>query len=312
MSKRKRFGEILLDIGVITERDLEKALDRQRITKQPLGQIFEQLGIICEKDILRILASQFNLKEIERIKRPVQFDDLIRIIDGPTALTKKVFPLGVKGGRLYLATSNPLDLANIDSIAFRTGLQVIPFLATPTEIDGAIRRYYLGEPEPQKGGPCKVLVVDNQELYRKTIAANMQKAGYAVLEADNGTDALKKVLGRMPHLILLETSLQGMSGKHVFRTLQTNSMTRQIPVIGLSTRSYPEEEALLLDMGFFDFVAKPFNFTRLMARIRRALTFCEKHSEGGEQGKGDAPRLPPCDDWPTDTVDEIVPHSACF
>jgi DNA-binding response OmpR family regulator len=40
----------------------------------------------------------------------------------------------------------------------------------------------------------------------------------------------------------------------------------------MSNRAYAEEEALLLDMGFFDFVAKPLNFTRLLARVRRSMS----------------------------------------
>jgi DNA-binding response OmpR family regulator len=55
--------------------------------------------------------------------------------------------------------------------------------------------------------------------------------------------------------------------------MQTNSLTEKIPVIGVSSRSYAEEEAGLLDMGFFDFVAKPYDFVRLLARVRRALNF---------------------------------------
>lgn len=92
MNKRKRFGEHLLEMGVIVERDLKKALDRQKINKQPLGQIFERLGIICEKDVVRILARQYHLKYIERIERPLQLDKLARILDCQTALINKVFP----------------------------------------------------------------------------------------------------------------------------------------------------------------------------------------------------------------------------
>lgn len=107
--------------------------------------------------------------------------------------------------------------------------------------------------------------------------ANLRTEGYRVLETNNGIDALELVLSQMPHLILLETVLPGLSGREVFRILQTNRQTRQIPVIGLSTCSYGEEEARLLDMGFFDFVAKPFTFERLTARVRRAMAFCHEY-----------------------------------
>lgn len=282
LHKRKRFGEILLDMGVITEQELQRALERQKIIRQPLGQIFEQLGIICDKDILRILARQFNMKKIEQIRRPAQFENLAQQVDCRFAVARKIFPLGIKDRYLYLAICNPLDLATLDDIAFRTGLRTVPVLATPTEIDRAIRIFYLKEADPD-GGPIRtVLVVDDQEAYCHTTCAKLQQAGYRTLAADNGPDALKLVLAKMPHLIITETALPGMSGKDVFRILQSNCRSRQIPVIGISTRAYPEEEALLLDMGFFDFVAKPLNFTRLLARVRRALAVCYDRSEGNQ------------------------------
>jgi CheY-like chemotaxis protein len=274
MGKRLKFGEILLEMGVITEKDLHKALERQKLTRQPLGQIFEQLGIICDKDILRILARQFNIKKIEQIRRPVGFETLAKKIDSRFAVEKKVFPLGVKDKILYLAVCNPLDLATLDDVAFRTGLRTVPVLATPSEIDRAIRIFYLQEADPRGSDFRTVLVVDDQEIYSHTICAKLQQAGYRTLAADNGADALKLVLAKMPDLIILETGLPGMNGKGVFRTLQTNCRSRRIPVIGISNRAYAEEEALLLDMGFFDFVAKPLNFTRFLARVRRALTHC--------------------------------------
>lgn len=277
MNQRKRFGEILLEMGVITQNDLDKALSRQKISQKPLGQIFEELGIICEKDILRILSRQFNLKRIEEIKRPPIPESTLALISCETALAKTIFPLGIKDKKLYLATSNPLDFSTLDSIAFNTGLRVIPFLATPHEILGAIKRFYLNETLPEDNRQNRVLVIDDQELYRKSLGARLEKEGYPVSQAITGPEALKKVMSESPQLILLETALRGMSGKDVFRTLQTNIVTRKIPVIGVSARAFPEEEAILLDMGFFDFVAKPYNFVRLLARIRRALSFAGKN-----------------------------------
>ncbi|MEZ4600186.1 MAG: response regulator [Syntrophotaleaceae bacterium] len=273
MQKRKKFGEILLEMGVINQEDLDKALARQKVSKQPLGQIFEELGVICEKDILRILARQFNLKRVEEINRPPVPESALEVIDSSTALAKMVFPLGIKNNTLYLATSNPLDFSTLDDLAFRTGLNVVPFLAIPSEITQAIKRFYLHEPLPGTQEGSTILVVDDHDLYRRTLAVRLEKEGYRVIQAVTGAEALKKVLAGQPQLILLETTLQSMNGKMVFGTLQSNSLTAKIPVIAMSTRDYPEEEAQLLDMGFFDFVAKPFNFQRLLARVRRALNY---------------------------------------
>ena len=286
MSSRKKFGEILLEMGVISETDLSTALLRQRVSKKPLGQVFEELGVICDQDILRILAQQFKLKKVEEIGRPPVPEKVLELIDGDTALENLVFPLGICNGKLLLATSDPLDFSAMDNLAFRTGLQIEPYLATPTEIARAIRKYYLKETDADDNQNQTLLVVDDQQPYRVTLCNHLQKEGYAVMQAESGAAALKQVLSRAPKLILLEMGLRGMDGKDVFRTLQTNSLTRQIPVIALSSRAYPEEEAKCLDMGFFDFIAKPYNFVRLMARVRRALSFsraCPADSLGGSQ-----------------------------
>ena len=273
MSNRKRFGEILLEMGVITEADLDNALTRQNVSKKPLGQIFEELGIICDTDILRILSRQFDLKRVEEIGRVPVPEKALELVDVKTALECSIFPFGLVNGKLCVATSDPLDFSSMDKLAFSTGLQVVPFLATPAEISKAIKKYYLKEPLPGDNGERKLLVVDDQEPYRMSLCRNLENEGYRVLQAENGAEALKQVLSQAPQLILLETSLRGMDGKDVFRTLQTNSLTRQIPVIALSARAYPEEEATFLDMGFFDFIAKPYNLVRLLARVRRGLSF---------------------------------------
>jgi CheY-like chemotaxis protein len=273
MNNRKKFGEILLEMGVINQNDLDTALLQQRVSKKPLGQVFEELGVICDLDILRILARQFNLKKVEEIGRPPVPEEVLRLIDGDIALENLFFPLGISKGKLLLATSNPLDFSAMDKLAFRTGLQIEPYLATPTEITRAIKKHYLKQVAVDANLDKTLLVVDDQQPYRVSLCNHLQKEGYSVLQAESGTAALKLVLSRKPKLILLEMGLLGMAGKDVFRTLQTNSLTRQIPVIALSSRAYPEEEAKYLDMGVFDFIAKPYNFVRLMARVRRALSF---------------------------------------
>jgi hypothetical protein len=95
MSNRKKFGEILLEMGVISESDLNNALSRQRVSKKPLGQVFEELGVICDEDILQILAQQFNLKRVEEIGRPPVPKEALEMVDAQTALGSLIFPLGI-------------------------------------------------------------------------------------------------------------------------------------------------------------------------------------------------------------------------
>lgn len=119
----------------------------------------------------------------------------------------------------------------------------------------------------------KMLVADDQEPYRLSLCRNLEREGYQVLQAETAAEALKQVMSHLPRLILLETGLRRGDGKDLFRTLQANSLTRKIPVIALTASAYPKEEAEFLDMGFFDYIAKPYNLVRLLARVRRGLHF---------------------------------------
>jgi DNA-binding response OmpR family regulator len=99
----------------------------------------------------------------------------------------------------------------------------------------------------------------------------LRKEGYDPLEAANGADGLKVALQNKPHLIIADTVMPRMDGYEMFRAIQANMSIKHIPVIALSSRSTAEEEAKLLEMGYFDFIAKPINPIRLVARARHAL-----------------------------------------
>jgi DNA-binding response OmpR family regulator len=116
-----------------------------------------------------------------------------------------------------------------------------------------------------------VLVVDDQDLVRGAAVAALKREGYNLLEASNGADGLKIALQEKPHLIIADTIMPRMDGYEMFRAIQGNLSIKHIPVIALSSKSTAEEEAKLLEMGYFDFIAKPINPVRLVARSRHAL-----------------------------------------
>ncbi|TYO98141.1 type II secretion system (T2SS) protein E [Geothermobacter ehrlichii] len=271
MSERKRFGEILVEAGVLTERTLQQALEKQRQSGKHLGEILEESGVITERDVAVVLARQFGLKTVRDIAAHSFSADLLQLVDGDTCLKKLIFPLKLDRRRLFLAMVNPLDMETIDELAFRTGLSIVPCVTTREEIVAAVNRHYLGKDPRMDQNWWTILVVDDQEMVRATIRAALEREGYQVLEATNGAEGLKEALNQLPHLIIADTVMPRLTGDEMFRSLQANARTRKIPVIGLSSRSAPEEEARVLDLGYFDFIAKPINAIRLQARVRRAL-----------------------------------------
>lgn len=276
MNKRKRFGEILMEAGILTEEVLGRALTAQRGAGKRLGQVLEEMGIVSEKDIAAVLARQFGYKTVSGLARHSFPEAVLKLIEAETALKKLIFPLKLEDKVLYLAMVNPLDMETVDNLAFRNRLRIVPCVTTPTEIQEAVSRHYLTEPEgkkEEKPDGWTILVVDDQDLVRGAVVAALKRGGFHLLEASNGAEGVKAAFQKAPHLIFTDTLMPRMDGNEMFRTLQSNPATRTIPVIALSSKSAPEEEAKLLDMGYFDFIPKPINPVRLAARAKRALKF---------------------------------------
>ncbi len=275
MSKRKRFGEILIEAKVVTEPVLQLALEKQKGSGKRLGQVLEEMGVVTEKDTAVALARQFGFRTVQNLASYSFPGEVLALFTSETALKKNLFPLKVDQKTLYLAMVNPLDMDTIDDIAFRTGLRVVPCVTTPGEIQSAVHQHYLGgrpeQPEEDSSDWWTVLVVDDQELVRSAVIAALKKEGYQTLEATNGADGLKAACHHHPHLIITDTIMPRMDGFEMFRALQATPNANKIPVIALSSKSAAEEEARLLDAGYFDFVPKPINPVRLLARVRRAL-----------------------------------------
>ena len=272
---RKKMGEILLEKEVISKKDLDKALLRQKSSQKPIGQILEDMNVILEEDIAQALATQFGFPYVKRFARYRFPPEVLNKIDPDTALAQLIFPLKIDRKTLYLAMSNPLDMALQSDLAFKLAMRISPCVATPDEVKAAIRKHYLSDlpvEEKQVGTPT-ILLVDNQEIVLGAAEAALKKEGYSVYKARNGAEGLKIATQLEPDLIITDIVMPRMDGMEMFRALQAHGDISNLPVIALSAKSSPEDEYKLLEMGFFDFIAKPINPTRLLARTRRALRF---------------------------------------
>jgi CheY-like chemotaxis protein len=274
MQKRKRFGEILVEAKVLSEDMLGRALERQRGTGRRLGQVLEDMGVVTEKDIAAALARQFGFKTVANIARASFTPELLALVGAEAAMSKLIFPLKLEGSSLYLAMVNPLDIEVLDSLSFKSGLRIIPCVTTPTEIQAAVNHHYYKKIVDQAREVdvwWTILVVDDQDLVRSAVVAALKREGYNLLEAENGADGVKVTVQQKPHLIVSDTVMPRMDGYEMFRALKGNLQTRHIPIIALSSKSSAEEEAKILEMGYYDFIAKPINPIRLTARVKHAL-----------------------------------------
>lgn len=115
---------------------------------------------------------------------------------------------------------------------------------------------------------ANILVVDDEPQIQRFLKPALMAAGYEVVEAATGSEALKAVATTAPDLIILDLGLPDMDGKDVIASLRGWS---DIPIIILSARDRENEKIAALDLGADDYVEKPFGIGELTARIRNAL-----------------------------------------
>lgn len=114
----------------------------------------------------------------------------------------------------------------------------------------------------------RVLVVDDEPQIMRFLKPSLKAAGYEVIAAADGKDALRAAATQSPDLILLDLGLPDMDGKVVLQQIRGWS---KVPVIILSARDREAEKIAALDLGADDYVNKPFAMGELLARMRAAL-----------------------------------------
>ena len=119
----------------------------------------------------------------------------------------------------------------------------------------------------------RILVVDDEPQIRRIMRTALTGAGYEVDDAKSGEEALEKVRGFRPDLVLLDMNLPGMGGLAACRDIRANLGIANlgIAIIMLTVRNAEADKVAALDAGADDFVTKPFSTPELLARIRAAL-----------------------------------------
>ena len=116
-----------------------------------------------------------------------------------------------------------------------------------------------------------VLVVDDRAINIQTVGALLTRAGYEVMPALSGEQALSRCAQRLPDLILLDMQMPGMDGFEVCRRLKADTDTRHLPVIFLTASHEREKLVQAFAEGAVDYVTKPFVAEELLARVKTHL-----------------------------------------
>ncbi len=197
-------------------------------------------------------------------------DELLRVVDVPLE-DDVATPLAEP------ATTNGNGRHNRDTTQTRStdrssGASRRPDTTPSFELD-----LELLEPSPvDEPSGYKVLLVDDEDQFRRVVTDLLSREGFEIIEARDGAEALEKVDRYAPDLIVLDLNLPGLDGYGVLTGLRTRPITAEIPVVILTALGDEDNEVRVFQAGADDFLAKPIRARALAARLRAIMRSRQK------------------------------------
>lgn len=241
------------------------------------------------------VASCFRLKvaALDAAEAPA-----VKLVPARIARQHGIFPLRENDRHLTVATSEPTNFAAEQALGFVSGRKAVFEIAPPPVILDAINARYGGdgaiddlafaeegtpvfdtsEPrgpaaEPEaRAADRPILIVDDDPEDRLLVRTLLQKQGYAVEEAKDGAEALERIGAGDSHaMVVLDLEMPNLGGREVLAALRSSPNTRVMPVIVLTGSPDPEDEYRLMDEGADDYLRKPLDAPRFVARAKATL-----------------------------------------
>ena len=116
-----------------------------------------------------------------------------------------------------------------------------------------------------------ILIADDEPNQLELLSYNLEQAGFTVMKAMHGQDALQKIEDHTPDLVILDWMMPHLSGIELCRLLRSRSDTMLLPIIILSARGEEGDRTLGLDSGADDYMSKPFSPRELVSRVKALL-----------------------------------------
>jgi type IV pilus assembly protein PilB len=140
MSKRKRLGDLLVESGLITHKQLEQTLE-EKLTDQKLGDALLERGLISERQLIEVLEFQLGIPHVRLNHYPIDLT-LLTLVPKETAKRQLFIPLKKEGDKLFIAMNDPMDFYTIEDLRLSTGLQIETVIATKNDLIQSINKFY--------------------------------------------------------------------------------------------------------------------------------------------------------------------------
>ncbi|KRQ88077.1 Type II secretion system protein E [Caloramator mitchellensis] len=141
MQIKKRLGEFLVETGLITPEQLQKALMLQKSSGKKLGEILVEQGFITEDQIIEVLEFQLGIPHVKLDRFPIE-QDAIKLVSENIAKRHTLLPIKIEHDKLYVAMADPLNIFAIEDVQIYSGKNVQPAIAKSEDIKKQIDKYY--------------------------------------------------------------------------------------------------------------------------------------------------------------------------
>jgi len=141
VARRKQLGEFLVENKLVTYVQLQEALRIQKNSAGRLGEILVNLGYVTEKDIMDVLEFQLGIDQVDLLNTQVD-PEVINKIPESMIRRHRVIPIAQAGNVLTVAMADPLNIVAADDIKVATGLEVKPVMVAERSIDKTIQKFF--------------------------------------------------------------------------------------------------------------------------------------------------------------------------
>ena len=141
MITKKKVGDLLIDLGLISESNLKAVLEYQKVSKKKLGAILVEKNYVTEREFLEVLEFQLGIPYIDLDRFSIDAD-APKLISENLARRHTVIPVSSDGSVITLAMYDPLDIYAIDDVQLATSMEVKPVIASNSVILDAIDYFY--------------------------------------------------------------------------------------------------------------------------------------------------------------------------
>ena len=125
----------------------------------------------------------------------------------------------------------------------------------------------------------KLLIVDDDKTTRKLLSLYLKSKGYEVVQAENGLDAIEKLGTENINVVVTDMNMPYMDGIELTKTLRSDSILKNIPIIMVTTEADDDEKKKAFDAGVDDYLVKPTNADAISGSIKRIV---KKIFSGGD------------------------------